>query len=257
MTHTLYIVGTPIGNLEDVTPRALCVLARVGVIASENPARTRRLLDRYGIETPMIHFTDAYDRRKEARLAAVLEALSRQDVALVSEAGMPLLADPGYELVQAALARGVEVVPVPGPTALTAALSVSGLRPVPFVFLGFAPRKSAARRALFGEYADDARTLVVYEAPSRLVDTLRDARVALGDRRVAVACELTKLYEEVWRGTLGEALVHLEGEQPRGEYVIVIDGGQTGLEPFGKLTLRALGRLRRSQEGVDGVADGA
>ncbi|MFN2158272.1 MAG: SAM-dependent methyltransferase, partial [Anaerolineae bacterium] len=152
MTHTLYVVGTPIGNLEDVTPRALRVLAQVGVIASENPGRTHRLLDRYDIETPMIHFTDAYDRRKEARLAAVLDALARGDVALVSEAGMPLLADPGYELVQAALAQGIEVVPVPGPTALAAALGVSGLCLGPFSFLGFAPRKSAARRALFGEY---------------------------------------------------------------------------------------------------------
>jgi 16S rRNA (cytidine1402-2'-O)-methyltransferase len=225
MTHALYVVGTPIGNLEDVTPRALRVLAQVGVIASENPGRTRRLLDRYGIETPMIHFTDAYDRRKEVRLAAVLDALERGDVALVSEAGMPLLADPGYELVQAALARGIEVVPVPGPTALAAALSVSGLCPAPFVFLGFVPRKPAARRALFGEYADDARTLVVYEAPSRLRETLRDARAVLGDRRVAIACELTKLYEEVWRGTLGEAVAHWQEEAPRGEYVVVIDGG--------------------------------
>lgn len=231
MTHTLYVVGTPIGNLEDLTPRALRVLAHVDIIASENPGRTRRLLDRYGIETPMIHFTDAYDRRKEVRLAAVLDALEREDVALVSEAGMPLLADPGYELVQAALARGIEVVPVPGPTALTAALSVSGLRPVPFVFLGFAPRKSAARRALFGEYVDDARTLVVYEAPSRLLDTLRDARAAVGDRQAAVACELTKLYEEVWRGTLGEAVAHWQEEEPRGEYVIVIDGGRAQAAP--------------------------
>ncbi|MFL7811927.1 MAG: 16S rRNA (cytidine(1402)-2'-O)-methyltransferase [Anaerolineae bacterium] len=231
MTHTLYVVGTPIGNLEDVTPRALRVLAQVGVIASENPGRTHRLLDRYDIETPMIHFTDAYDRRKEARLAAVLDALARGDVALVSEAGMPLLADPGYELVQAALAQGIEVVPVPGPTALAAALGVSGLCLAPFSFLGFAPRKSAARRALFGEYVGDAWTLVVYESPSRLLDTLHDARAVLGDRQVAVACELTKLYEQVWRGTLGGALLHFQQEEPRGEYVIVIDGGEARLPP--------------------------
>jgi 16S rRNA (cytidine1402-2'-O)-methyltransferase len=250
MTHTLYIVGTPIGNLEDITPRALHVLAQVSVIASENPLRTRRLLDRYGIETPMIHFTDAYDRRKEARLHAVLEALDRGDVALVSEAGMPLLADPGYELVQASLARGIDVVAVPGPTALTAALIASGLRPSPFVFLGFAPRKPAARRALFEAYAGDARTLVLYEAPTRLLDALRDAHAVLGDRPVAVSCELTKLYEEVWRGEISGAIARWQAEERRGEYVIVIAGSrdrEAGLEsgdPGG-------------EEGADGTTGGA
>ncbi len=229
MTHTLYIVGTPIGNLEDVTPRALHVLRHVSVIACENPLRTRRLLDRYGIETPMVHFTDAYDRRKEARLQTVLEALDRGNVALVSEAGMPLVADPGYELVQACLARGTEVVAVRGPTALTAALIASGLPTSPFVFLGFVPRKSTARRTLFEAYVEDERTLVLYEAPTRLLDTLRDARAVLGERRVAVGCELTKLYEEVWRGEISGAIAHLEAEEPRGEYVIVIAGGSAGL----------------------------
>jgi 16S rRNA (cytidine1402-2'-O)-methyltransferase len=228
MTHTLYIVGTPIGNLEDITPRALRILAQVSVIASENPLRTRKLLDRYGIETPMLHFTDAYDRRKEARLHAVLEALGRGDVALVSAAGMPLLADPGYELVQASVARGMQVVAVPGPTALMAALSASGLRPSPFVFLGFAPRRSTARRALFEMYAEDARTLVMYEAPSRLLDALRDAHAVLGERPVAVSCELTKLYEEVWRGEISGAIAYLTAQEPRGEYVIVIGGTEEG-----------------------------
>lgn len=230
MTHTLYIVGTPIGNLEDITPRALYILARVSVIASEDPLHTRKLLDRYGIETPMIHFTDAYDRGKETRLRAVLEALRRGDVALVSAAGMPLLADPGYELVQAAVARGMRVVAVPGPTALTAALSASGLRPSPFVFLGFAPRKSAARRALFEAYAADARTLVLYEAPSRLLDALRDAHAVLGERPVAVSCELTKLYEEVWRGEISGAIAYVQAQEPRGEYVIVIGGIEEGVD---------------------------
>jgi 16S rRNA (cytidine1402-2'-O)-methyltransferase len=228
MTHTLYIVGTPIGNLEDVTPHALRVLERVGVIASENPLRTRRLLDRYGIETPMVHFTDAYDRRKEARLQAVLEALDRGDVALVSEAGMPLVADPGYELVHACLARGGQVVAVAGPTALTAALIASGLPTSPFIFLGFVPRKPAARRALLEAYVHDERTLVLYEAPTRLLDTLRDARAVLGERLVAVGCELTKLYEEMWRGELSGAIAYLEAEEPRGEYVVVIGPGSAG-----------------------------
>ena len=224
MSHTLYIVGTPIGNLEDISAHALEILRAATLIASEDPPRTQRLLARYEIHTPMKHFTDAYDRKKAERLHAVLAALERGDVAYVSSAGMPLVADPGYELVQAALERGSDVVPVPGPTALMAALVLSGLPPAPFTFLGFAPRKPAARRKLFAPYAQDARTLVVYESPNRLLATLRDARAALGERRVAVCNELTKLYENTWRGPLSEAIAHLEDRAPRGEYVIVIGG---------------------------------
>ena len=224
MPHTLYIVGTPIGNLEDISERALDVLREVMLIASEDPPRTQRLLARYEIHTPMARYTDAYDRKKAERLHVVLGALEQGDVAYVSSAGMPLLADPGYELVQAALERDSEVVPVPGPTACMAALILSGLPPVPFTFLGFAPRKSGARRRLFRPFAGDARTLVVYESPNRLLATLRDARAALGDRRVAIACELTKLYEQHWRGTLSGAIAHFEDNPPRGEYVVVIAG---------------------------------
>jgi len=222
--HKLYIVGTPIGNLEDISPRTLRILGAVRTIASENPARTRRLLDRYEIETRMLRFTDAYDRKKEPRLRAVLAALEVGDVALVSEAGMPLVADPGYELLQAVREQGIEVVVVPGPTALSAALSVSGLRTTPFTFLGFMPRKSQARQSLLAPYASDERTLVLYESPNRLLETLRDAQVALGERRVAVANELTKMFENVWRGTLEEAVAHWTENEGRGEYVVVIGG---------------------------------
>jgi len=224
--HRLYIVGTPIGNLEDISPRALHVLGTVKAIASENPTRTRRLLDRYQIHTQMLRFTDAYDRKKEPRLRAVLAALESGDVALVSEAGMPLVADPGYELLQAVRERGfeVEVEVVPGPTGLSAALSVSGLRTTPFTFLGFMPRKSQARTSLLASYADDERTLVLYESPNRLRETLRDAQAALGERQVAVANELTKMFEGVWRGTLGEAVAHWTEIEGRGEYVVVIGG---------------------------------
>jgi len=229
VTHTLYVVGTPIGNLEDVTPHALRVLREVGLIASENPSRTQRLLARYGIVTPMLRFTDAYDRKKAARLGAVLDALEEMDVAFVSEAGMPLLADPGYELVQAVLQLGVPVVPVPGPSALTAALAVSRLPAYPATFLGFLPRRSAARRDALRPWARDTRTLVVYESPNRLIDMLRDARAVLGDRQVTLCNELTKLYEEVWRGSLEEAIARLEAEPPRGEYVVVIGGAEEGV----------------------------
>ncbi|MFN2184769.1 MAG: ribosomal RNA small subunit methyltransferase I, partial [Anaerolineae bacterium] len=145
---TLYIVGTPIGNLEDISPRALDVLRRVHLIASENPSKTQRLLARYEIQTPMMRYTDAYQRKKRQRSAAVLDALQEGDVALVSEAGMPGLADPGFELIAAAQSQGVRIVPVPGPTALSAALSVAGIPAERFTFLGFLPRGSSARQSL-------------------------------------------------------------------------------------------------------------
>jgi 16S rRNA (cytidine1402-2'-O)-methyltransferase len=224
MTHTLYVVGTPIGNLEDISPRALRILGEVSCIASENPARTRRLLARYQIRTPMIRYTDAYQRKKVERLQGVLDALDRGDVALVSEAGMPLIADPGYELVQAVLEKGIPVIPVPGPTAATAALAVSGIPPTPCCLLGFPPRRPAARRALFRPFSHDTRTLVLYESPKRLADTLEDALAVLGDRQVAVSCELTKLYESTWRGTLGAAVARFRETPQRGEFVVVIGG---------------------------------
>ncbi len=225
--HILYLVGTPIGNLEDITPRALRILRRVGLIAAENPTRTQRLLARYGISTPMTRFTDAYDRKKAPRLRVVLDALRRTDVAYVSEAGMPLLSDPGYELVRSVIERGGEVVSIPGPTALAAALLISGLPTIPFLFLGFPPRKAAARRRLFAGLAGDERTLVLYESPNRLVATLRDAHATLGVRPVAVCCELTKLYEEVWRGDLGAAADHFASHPPRGEFTLVIGGANS------------------------------
>jgi 16S rRNA (cytidine1402-2'-O)-methyltransferase len=206
------------------------VLKRVALIACEDPAHTQRLLARYEIGTPTTQYTDAYDRRKQERMSRVLSALRRGDVAYVSNAGMPLVSDPGYELIQAAQEHGFETVVLPGPTAVSAALAVSGLPPLPHTFLGFIPRKSGARRRFFAPYAGDARTLVAYESPNRLIAMLRDARAALGERRVALANELTKLYEQTWRGTLSEAVEHLEENPPRGEYVVVIGGADEGSE---------------------------
>jgi len=221
------VVGTPIGNLEEITPRALRTLRQVGLIAAENPAKTQRLLARYDIHTPMMHFTDAYDRQKQARTAAILEALAQTDVALVSEAGMPLLADPGYELLRSLREQEISVIAVPGPSALTAALSVSGLPTAPLVFLGFAPRRPTARQALFTKFQDDPRTLALYESPHRLSETLQDAYATLGERPIALCNELTKLYEKTWRGPLSEAIRWLNNTPPRGEYVIVIGGARS------------------------------
>ncbi|MGC9333730.1 MAG: 16S rRNA (cytidine(1402)-2'-O)-methyltransferase [Anaerolineae bacterium] len=219
---TLYVVGTPIGNLEDISLRALRVLESVDLIASENPPRTQRLLARYDLSTPMMRYTDAYERKKEQRLAAVLAALREGDVALVSEAGMPGLADPGYELISAALERGIPVVAVPGPTALSAALSVAGIPSERFVFLGFLPRRRGQRRALLASVAERPFALVAYESPHRLVDALSDLAQLFGQRPMAVACELTKMYEEVQRGSALQLLAHFQEQQPRGEYTLVI-----------------------------------
>jgi 16S rRNA (cytidine1402-2'-O)-methyltransferase len=227
---TLFVVGTPIGNLEDISPRALRVLRDMRLIAAENPPRTQRLLARYKIETSMMRFTDAYDRKKARRTEAVLAALDQGDVALVSEAGMPGLADPGYELIRAVLDAGLSVVPVPGPTALSAALSVAGLPAGRFLFLGFLPRKAGARRALLDSVTGSPFTLVAYESPHRLQDALADIDHVLGARPLAAACELTKLYEEVRRGTAAELLASFAEQGPRGEYTLVIGPASPDVE---------------------------
>ena len=224
---TLYIVGTPIGNLEDISARALNILRDVHLIASENPGRTQRLLARYEIQTPMMRYTDAYQRKKRQRSAAVLDALQEGDVALVSEAGMPGLADPGFELVAAAQAQGVPVVPVPGPTALSAALSVAGIPAERFRFLGFLPRGGSARRRLLEPLVRNPLTIVAYESPHRLLDTLAILDELFGERPMAAACELTKLYEEVQRGTASELLARFREKKPRGEFTLVIAGARS------------------------------
>lgn len=218
---TLYLVGTPIGNLEDITLRALRILREVSLIAAEDTRRTRHLLAHYDIHTPL---TSYYEHNKLSKLDVILNALAGGDVALVSEAGMPGLSDPGYELVKAAITAGHRVVPVPGPSALVTALVVSGLPTDACLYLGFLPRRAAERRRLLSEVAAERRTLVAFEAPHRLLETLADIQAVLGDRRIAVARELTKVHEEVWRGTVSEALAHYRAQPPRGEITLVIAG---------------------------------
>jgi len=218
---TLYVVGTPIGNLEDVSLRALRILGEVDLIAAEDTRQTRKLLTRYGIETPL---TSYYEHNKLTRLDELLGTLQHKDMALVSEAGMPGLSDPGYELIQAAIAQGIPVVPVPGPSALITALVVSGLPIDSFLYLGFLPRRQKQRRQLLATLTRERHTLVAFEAPHRLRASLSDLRDVLGDRRIALARELTKLHEEVWRGRLSQALAHFEEDPPRGEFTLVIEG---------------------------------
>ena len=215
----LYIVATPIGNLEDISLRALRILREVKLIAAEDTRRTKRLLITYDINTPM---TSYHERNKQAKLSYLLNCLENRDVALVSDAGMPSISDPGYELIVAANQRGIPIVPIPGPSAVITALVVSGLPTKRFIYLGFLPRKSNDRRSLLESATHESGTIIALESPHRLLATLKDILLVLGDRKVAVCRELTKVYEEVFRGAISQAIEHFV--QPRGEFTLVIEG---------------------------------
>ena len=223
---TLFLVATPIGNLEDMTYRAVRVLRESSLIAAEDTRSARILLTHFGIEGA--HVTSYTDHNKHTKTAAILRALDDGDVAVVSDAGMPGISDPGRDLVVAALGAGHAVVPIPGASAVVAAVAASGLPSRRFTFLGFLPRQSGPRRRALAEAAASGETLVVYESPHRLAATLADALAALGDRRIAVCRELTKRYEEIWRGTIGDAIAHFAA--PRGEFTLVIEGGAVSEE---------------------------
>lgn len=218
---TLYIVPTPIGNLEDITLRALRILREASLIAAEDTRTTRVLLDHYAIATPM---TSYHEHNKLAKLDTVLDALATGDVALVSDAGMPGISDPGYELIREALAREIPVVALPGPSAVVTALVASGLPTDRFLFVGFLPRRKKALGAALAALASEPGTLVAYESPNRLAATLQAVLDVLGDRPVAVGRELSKLYEEVRRGPASAVLAHFTENPPRGEITLVIGG---------------------------------
>jgi 16S rRNA (cytidine1402-2'-O)-methyltransferase len=221
---TLYLVATPIGNLEDITGRALRVLGQVSLIAAEDTRHTRGLLDHYSIHTPLISY---HEHNKLSRVEDILATLAQGDVALVSDAGTPALNDPGYELVRAALQAGFPVSPLPGPSAPIAALVASGLPADAFLYLGYLPRKVGERRRLLEEIARLPYTLIFLEAPHRVLGSLHDLLQVLGDRPVAVARELTKLYEEIWRGSLQAAVQYFTEHSPRGEFTLVLSGNIT------------------------------
>lgn len=220
---TLYIVATPIGNLEDISFRAIRILQEVKLIAVEDTRRTKRLLATYGIITPM---TSYHEHNKVSKLEFIMAHLEREDVALVSEAGMPGISDPGYELVVAAIERDIQVVPVPGPSVVITALAISGLPVNRFSYIGFLPRKKNARRHLLESIAEESNTIVALETPHRLAAALDDILVVLGDRKTAVCRELTKMHEEVFRGTIEQAIRHFT--EPRGEFTLVIEGKDEG-----------------------------
>ncbi len=219
---TLYLVATPIGNLEDITLRALRILREVPTIAAEDTRRTRQLLSHYGISKHLISYHEHNKRQREALL---LEKLAEGDVALVSDAGTPLINDPGAELVRAALAAGHRVVPIPGASAPIAALIASGLPADAFLYLGYLPRKSKERRAVLQSVAELPYTLIFLETPHRLTAALADLAAVLGaERPIAVARELTKQHEEILRGTIGEMVAHFAETEPRGEFTLVVGG---------------------------------
>ncbi|HEY7036313.1 MAG TPA: 16S rRNA (cytidine(1402)-2'-O)-methyltransferase [Thermomicrobiales bacterium] len=218
----LYVVATPIGNLEDISARALRVLREVSLIAAEDTRHTGRLLAHFGIETPLLSYHAFNERARRDRL---LEALATGDVALVSDAGTPAISDPGQALVAAALAAGHTVSPIPGPSSLAAAVSASGLVAGPFTFLGFLPRAQSERRRLVARAAATGFALVLFEAPGRVASTVNELRQTLGGRQAAILRELTKLHEDIRRGTLSDLSASLTGETLRGEVVIVIAGG--------------------------------
>lgn len=218
---TLYLVATPIGNLEDMSPRAVRILREVRLIAAEDTRHTKKLLTHFDIHTPL---TSYFEHNKLTKLDAILRALGEGDVALVSDAGTPAINDPGYELVRAALDAGHPVSPVPGPSAPIAALAASGLPTDAFVYLGYLPRKSTERRALLEQARGLPYTLLFFETPHRLCDSLADMLSVLGDREITAARELTKVHEQFVRGAISQVAAHFAANAPRGEFVLVVRG---------------------------------
>lgn len=218
----LYLVATPIGNLEDMTYRAVRILQEADVIAAEDTRQTRKLLNRYGIGGTLVSYHE--HNKRTSGPALVARMLAGQSVALVSDAGTPGISDPGEDLVRLAVEAGIAVVPVPGPSAAISALVASGLPTTPFRFTGFLPRGRRPLAEALKRLREAEETLVIYEAPHRLAATLGALRDALGNRRIAVARELTKIHEEVFRGRLDDALAHVAAHPPRGEYVLVVEG---------------------------------
>jgi 16S rRNA (cytidine1402-2'-O)-methyltransferase len=221
-TGILYAVGTPIGNLKDITLRALEILRRVDLIASEDTRHTRKLLSHYDIHVPLISF---YQHNEPRRIPYLIRRLKDgANVALVSKAGMPGISDPGYSLIKEAIKEGITIVPLPGPAALTTALVASGLPTDSFVFEGFLGRKKGNRIRKLTQLKEEERTIVIYEAPHRVRRVLSEIREVLGDRQMAVGRELTKKFEEILRGRVSEIEKILEKKKPRGEFTLMIQG---------------------------------
>ena len=220
---TLYLVATPIGNLEDITFRAVHVLKSVDLIAAEDTRKTKILLNHYGIDKPMLSYFSYNEQVRAPQLIDKL--LSGLSIALVSDAGTPGISDPAFHIVQQALDRNIPIIPIPGPTAFISALITSGLPTDRFIFEGFLPQKKG-RKTKFESLKSEERTMIFYESPHRIMKTLTEIHSYFGDRKVVVARELTKKFEEIVRGSVESVILELGKKQPKGEYVIVVDGNQ-------------------------------
>ncbi|HJY80753.1 MAG TPA: 16S rRNA (cytidine(1402)-2'-O)-methyltransferase [Candidatus Binatia bacterium] len=237
----LYVVATPIGNLEDLTLRALRILKEADLIAAEDTRHTRKLLSHYGITTPL---TSYYDQIETSKAPALIEQLrAGKTIALVSDAGTPGIADPGYRLVKGAAEAGIAVVPIPGPSTLTALLSVGGLPMDRFVFEGFLPAKKSRRQSTLHRLRQEERTLIFFESPHRLLDLLADLDEIFGDRQVVIGRELTKMFEETLRGSVRELRTSLQGREIKGEVALLVAGRSAADEPQESLSLAAEIRL--------------
>jgi 16S rRNA (cytidine1402-2'-O)-methyltransferase len=252
MAGTLYLVSTPIGNLEDITHRAVRLLGEVGLIACEDTRHTKKLLNYYGINTPTISYHEHNERERAAELLKRLK--SGADVAVVSDAGTPGISDPGFRVARIAIDNDIKVVPVPGASALIAALVASGMPTDEFFFGGFLPARSGARRVRLSELRSIPATLIFYEGPHRIAATLKDAREILGEREAVVARELTKMHEEIVRGRLSELAARFTaGESARGEMVLIIDRAVIQNEGESDKTVGNLAALvtKLENEGLD------
>jgi 16S rRNA (cytidine1402-2'-O)-methyltransferase len=247
---TLFIVATPIGNLEDISVRAIRVLKEVHLIAAEDTRRTRILLDKYQISTPMTSLYDQNESQKSSLLLARLQAA--EDVAYVSDAGTPGISDPGYVLVREAISRGIRVTPIPGASALIAALSASGLPMDSFVFCGFLPSKTGKRRQLLTSLRDEGKTLIFYDAPHRLLPSLRDIEELLGEREVVMSREITKVYEEFLRGSVGAVIAELGERVVKGEVTLIVAGRPGEAIEFSDSEL--LNRCEKLRQGGKGLS---
>jgi 16S rRNA (cytidine1402-2'-O)-methyltransferase len=232
---TLYLVATPIGNLEDITLRALRILGEVDLIAAEDTRRSRQLLTHYDIHRPL---TSYHDHSSPGKRRTILAALDQGDVALISDAGSPGLNDPGYPLIREAIEAGHIIVPIPGPSAPIATLTASGLPSDAFIYLGYIPRKQSDRAALFNELKSERRTIIAFEVPNRMLSTLEHLLEALGEERpIVLGREITKLHEEFLRGSLGDIVQQVRTQGARGEYTIIL-GGDPGSERWSEDELR-------------------
>ena len=234
---TLYIVGTPIGNLEDTTFRAIKTLQEVDLIAAEDTRHTSKLLQHFQILTPQLSY---HQHNEQSRIPELIEKLNQgKAIALVTDAGMPAISDPGYELVKVCVEANISVVPIPGVTASITALCASGLPTNKFIFIGFLPTKIKLREEQLEKLSNSLETIVLYESPYKLLQTLEDlAKMLGGNRKIVLARELTKLHEEFWRGTVGQAIIYYQNNQPKGEFTLVIAGAEPELPVLSEDTIK-------------------